>query len=216
MPTLIKELPTKELLETKFYEKDGFIYWKPHKISRGRDSERPHRRVNSYKDNSGYWKVVIFQEVYMLSRVVYQIHFGDLTPEFEIDHEDKDINNNLISNLRKVEQDVNKRNRPRPKNTPEGQEVGVQLCKKKHPPPYQNKISEYYVARWYDKNGKLVGKAFSISKLGKEEAYAQALEYRKAMIAKRNEEGAGYHETHGMERPVNNEENHKLEECYCC
>ena len=198
MPTKIKEVPSKDFLENLFYEKEGFIYWREKKISRGRDSERAHRRVNTYKTKGGYWKVVIKGQEYMLSRIVYQMHFGDLTTQEEVDHIDRNIDNNCIFNLRKVSQEVNKRNKKRPVNSPEGQVVGVQLCRKKHPAPYENKISLYYVARWYDDNGKLKGKAFSIDKLGEDTAYQLAKEYREDRIKERNERGAGYSETHGL------------------
>lgn len=89
MATYIKELPSKEYLESLFYEKDGFILWKPKKITRNRDSERAHRRINCYETPQGYWVAVIHKEAYQLSRLVYQIHYGDLTPEFEIDHIDR-------------------------------------------------------------------------------------------------------------------------------
>ena len=67
MPTYIKELPSKEWLESVFYEKDGFILWKPKKISRGRDSERAHRKINTHKNKQGHWIAVIHREWNLLS-----------------------------------------------------------------------------------------------------------------------------------------------------
>ena len=197
MPTKIKETPSREYLKSNFFESEGFIYWKPFKLSRERYSEKSGKRVSSYRSKLGYWKVTIKGEEYTLSRIIYQFYFGDLTPEYEVDHIDRDTNNNCIENLRMVPQQVNKRNKPRQRNSPDNQVVGVQLCRKKHPKPYQHKISEYFVARWYDLDGKLKGKSFSINKLGREEAYRMAIEYRSLMIESLNKDGAGYHHQHG-------------------
>lgn len=196
MPTKIKDLPSKEDLLKDYTTSEGFVYWKDKTISRGRKSVRAGRRVNSYI-KGGYWRVVIKNEEYMLSRIVYQMTYGDLTSEYEIDHIDRDKNNNNPENLRKVSGDVNKRNRPFNKNKVSTNVTGVCLCKKKHPYPYQYKVSEYYVARWYDENGNLVGKSFNISKLGKEEAFLQACKYREEQIERLNLLGFGYSETHG-------------------
>ena len=191
MPTYIKEVPTKEQLEAKFYEKDGFIYWKPHKISRNRDSERAHLRVTTYLDKSGYYRIAIKKKSYPLGRIVYQIHFGDLTPDFEIDHIDLDKKNNRIENLRKVPQEINKRNKPKPKNG--SRETGVCLNVKY----YKGEPMNYWVARWYDREGVLRGKHFRIDTLGHEQAFQLACDYRNKMIQELNAQGAGYSSTHG-------------------
>lgn len=191
MPTYIKEVPSKEYLESRFYEKHGFILWKPCKISRNRDSERAHRRVTTYEDASGYYRIAIGRKSYPLSRIVYQIHYGDLTPEFEVDHIDLDKKNNRIENLRKVPQEVNKRNRPKPKNG--SRETGVCLNVKY----YKGEPTKYWVARWYDAESVLRGKHFRIDVLGYDLAFQLACEHREKMIAQLNEQGAGYSPTHG-------------------
>lgn len=200
MPTYISEVPSKDYLLSRFYEKEGFIYWKPCKISRNRDSERAHRKINTYFDN-GYYRVVISRKSYPLSRVVYQIHFGDLTPSYEVDHLDLDKTNNCISNLRKVRQAVNKRNKPKAKNNSSGFS-GVCLNRKPHPAPNQHKITEYFVARWFDRSGVLKGKHFRIDKLGHDNAFRLACEYRAKMIEELNAQGMGYTERHG--KPLDN------------
>lgn len=197
MPTYIKVLPSKETLLENYYIENGFICWKDKVISRGRKSERAGRRITTYRDESNYYRVAIKGTTYALSRVVYQMTHGDLTPEYEVDHIDRNIDNNYPSNLRKVLQEVNKRNKPSQRNN-STDFTGVCLNKKFHPKPYQHKFTEYYVARWYDSEGVLHGKNFNISKLGKEEAFSLACEYRKKMIEELNQAGAGYTEDHGM------------------
>lgn len=198
MPTYIKELPSKEWFEQYYCIIDDFVCWKdPGPLSRGRTSERIGQRVNTYVDDCGYYRIVLKRQNYTLARVLYQMTFGDLTPEFEIDHFDKDKQNNKISNLRKVPQDTNKRNRPKFKNRLDDT-TGVCLNKKHHPAPHQHKVTEYYVARWYDAEGVLKGKHFNTTKLGKEEAYRLACEYRAKMLAELVEQGVDYSDTHGQ------------------
>lgn len=192
MPTYIKEVPSKEYLDSKFYEKGGFIYWKPCKISRNRNSERAHRRVTTYEDASGYYRIAICKKSYPLSRIVYQIHFGDLTPDFEVDHINMDKKNNNIENLRKVSQEVNKRNKPKPKNG--SRKTGVCLNTKY----YKHFPMQYWVARWYDAEGVLRGKHFRVDVFGYEEAFCLACKYRAKMIEELNDKGAGYTESHGQ------------------
>jgi len=189
-------LPSKEELEKDFYTHCGFIYWKDKVISRGRRSVRAGKKITTYVDESNYLRVAIKGTTYALSRIVYQMVHGDLTPEFEIDHIDRDILNNLPSNLRKVSQAVNKRNKPSQKNN-STDFTGVCLNKKFHPKPYEHKFTEYYVARWYDNDGILHGKNFNIPKLGKEQAFKLACEYRLEKIKELNEAGAGYTLDHG-------------------
>jgi len=196
MPTYIKELPSKEKLEEDFYTEGGFVYWKEKVISRGRKSTRAGRKITTYTDERGYLRVEIKRQTYGLSRIVYQMIHGNLTPDFEIDHIDRNILNNNPDNLRKVLQEINKRNKPSQKNNTTDF-TGVCLNKKFHPKPYAHNYTEYYVARWYDNIGVLHGKNFNISKLGKEQAFKLACEYRLDMIKILNEEGAGYTENHG-------------------
>jgi len=196
MPTYIKEVPTKEWLLERFYVEGGFVYWKHKTISRGRKSERGGKRVNTYIDECGYYRIGIERKTYPLSRIIYQMYYGDLTPEYEVDHIDRDKLNNHITNLRKVLQEVNKRNKTKQKNAG-SDNTGVCLNRKHHPAPHQDKYSDYYVARWYDADGVLRGKHFRIDKLGAEEAYRQAVEYRAKMIEQLNQQGLNYSDTHG-------------------
>jgi hypothetical protein len=196
MPTYIKELPDTDLLKENFCIIDGFICWKEKVISRGRKSVRAGKRITNYLDDSGYTRVAIKRETYLASRLIYQMTYGDLTTEFEVDHIDQNKQNNDASNLRKVHQSINKRNKPKQVKS-RTNTSGVNLCVKRHPVPYQHKTSSYYVARWYDTDGVLHGKNFNILKLGEAEAFRLACEYRTKMIEELNSQGAGYTDRHG-------------------
>jgi len=195
-----KELPSKEYLLSKFYVKDGFIYWAERSMSRGRPLQRAHKRINTFLDDFYYLRVVIDGQTWMLSRIVYQMRYGDLTPDFEVDHIDRNRLNNSYENLRKIDSDTNKRNRKLSiKNTSSA--TGVKLNKKKHPKPHDHKVSEYWTATWQDINGVQKAKHFSIEKLGFNVAYNLACDYRAERLLDLKNNGFNYTEDHGEPSP---------------
>ena len=165
-------------------------------MSKGRPLVRAHRMVNIFIDEFNYLRIVIEGQTYMLSRIIYQMTYGDLTPEHEIDHIDCDKMNNLPGNLRKVEKVVNARNRPKLFSNTSGVQ-GVCLNVKRRPPPNQAKFTEYFRTDWVDGSGKRCCKYFNIEKLGRDLAYKMAVELREKMVAELIEQGLGYTSTHG-------------------
>lgn len=109
-----------------------------------------------------------------------------------VDHEDGDKTNNLITNLRVIPAPVNTRNSKMYACNTSGT-VGVYYSKER---PDRN-ISDAWSAGWYDMNGKLKTKSFSIRKYGEVCAREMATQYRKEQIDLLNELGAGYTERHG-------------------
>lgn len=208
MPTYIKELPSKEWFHEHYCIIDNFVCWKEVAMSRGRKSVRAGKKVNTYIDDCGYYRIVVKRQNFALARVIYQMTYGDLTPEFEVDHKDTDKLNNAIENLRKVSQGINKRNKGKHHNRQEDT-TGVCLNRKYHPFPNNHKVTEYYVARWYDLAGVLKVKHFNIPKLGVEEAYRLACEYRAKMLVDLNLCGAGYSEQHGLHTTSTPKENYE-------
>jgi hypothetical protein len=194
--TKMKELPSKDHLLSKYYVKDGLIYWAPRIMTRNRPLVRAHRMVNIFIDEFDYLRVILEGQTYMLSRIVYQMTHGDLTPDYEIDHIDCNKMNNLPSNLRKVEKILNARNRPKLSSNTSGVQ-GVCLNVKRWPHPNQDKFTEYFRTDWVDLSQKRHCKYFNIAKLGRENAYAQAVELRQRMMQHLNEQGAGFTESHG-------------------
>lgn len=144
----------------------------------------------SRRDNR--WKIKYQQKGGMAHRVVYELFYGTLADGLVIDHIDGDPSNNVISNLRAVTQSVNARNAKRRKSNITGT-TGVAECDvvSKYGILYR-----YYVAQTTE-DGKTYNKHFSRNKLGDEEAFRLACEYRERKIAELNAQGAGYTEDHG-------------------
>ena len=143
-----------------------------------------------HKSREGYsrWKVKYKQKVYMVHRIVYELHNGAIPAGMIIDHIDGDATNNKIENLRVVSQTVNARNSKMPLTNKTGK-VGVTYR-------VVNNF-EYYAAAWVDLEGKQKNKYFSIAKLGAELAEFLAQEYRQHQIDLLNLLGAGYTDRHG-------------------
>lgn len=109
----LNPLPSKEYLnEVLHYEKEtGFLYWKAtKKIVVGCKN----KTTNKYK------RIMIDKKHYVLHRIVYQMHHGDLTSNDPIDHIDRDRNNNRIENLRKANVFLNNQNQGDRKNNTSG------------------------------------------------------------------------------------------------
>lgn len=142
----------------------------------------------------GYWTVSIKNKQYLAHRVIWEMfHNEEIPKENHIDHIDGDKCNNCISNLRSVPKRINWRNCLKPKNNTSGVS-GVNLKKNTRPSGGKN---DYWVASWADLEGNRREKNFSITKLGYDEAFRLACEYRKKMIEELNALGAGYTERHG-------------------
>lgn len=127
--------------------------------------------------------------VYPLCRVVWMVYFGEIPDGYVVDHIDGDVRNNKISNLRVISQKLNTRNRKKPSTNTSGV-VGVNLMLYKG-------VRHRWCAAYADDTGKRRMKYFSIKKLGDEEAFRQACEWRKEQIEILNLQGAGYTERHG-------------------
>ena len=140
------------------------------------------------------YQVKYMQVVYNVSRIVYEIAVGKLEDGMTVDHVDGNALNNLVENLRQVPSEINNRNLRRNRQNKSGVN-GVRLSTvtdKRY-----GYIYSYYTATWRSDNRPRC-KAFSIDKLGHDEAFRLACEYRTRMIEKLNVQGAGYTETHGL------------------
>lgn len=90
-------LISKELLSDIFEYKDGLLFYK------STDTEA------ICLDNKGYKRAKVNGVMYMVHRLVYMMHHGNL-PKF-LDHIDCDRTNNRIENLRPATPSENNRNR---------------------------------------------------------------------------------------------------------
>lgn len=97
-----KELPTTEYLRSKFIYNplSGSLFY----------IDKPNSIVGT-KDKGGYLTVQLKAQVYRVHRLVWQLFYGDLTPDSQIDHINGERADNRIVNLRKVTNLENHRNR---------------------------------------------------------------------------------------------------------
>jgi hypothetical protein len=139
------------------------------------------------------WKVKYQQKLYMVHRIIYELFYGPIPEGLVVDHIDGDASNNHITNLRAVTPSINCRNARRSKHNNTGVK-GVALSvviDKKYGGVYR-----YYTAMCTI-DGKTFTENFPIHKLGEQEAFRLACEYRAKMIEELNSQGAGYTERHG-------------------
>lgn len=118
----LNPLPTKKYLNSiLLYEPEtGFVYWKKTK-----------QLIKAcIKCNSRYKRIMINKMSYVLHRVIYQLHYGDLTADDVIDHIDQNKHNNKIENLRKADVFLNNQNQGNRKNNTSGYK-GVSWSKQK-------------------------------------------------------------------------------------
>jgi len=147
--------------------------------------------AGSLSKQSGYWKVVLLSNSYMCHRIIYELQDGTIPDEMQIDHINGVRGDNKIVNLRVVSRAVNMRNMKKRQDNLSGV-AGVH---------YQQTSAElsYWTAQWKTAStGKQEAKCFPIHKLGNDEAFRLACEYRDEMIEKLNTAGAGYTERHGQ------------------
>ena len=109
----LKELPTQEYLnEVLKYEKEtGHVYWRS-----------KNKLVKSCVTTKGarYKRIMINNKHYVLHRIIYQMHYGNLLPSEVIDHIDRNKQNNKIENLRKANVFINNQNQGERKNNTSG------------------------------------------------------------------------------------------------
>lgn len=113
--------------------------------------------------------------------------FGKIPNGCQIDHINGDRSDNRPDNLRIVTHAENGRNQCLRKTNTTGK-MGVQKI-------IRNGVV-YYQARWRELDGFEKSKTFSESKYPN--AFELACDYRDNMILLLNQQGAGYHELHGV------------------
>lgn len=84
---------TKDFLHDQFYYENGKLY-KEGYLHRG------HRHVGWLDKSTGYHRLQIGAETWMLYRIIWIYHYGEIPVGKTIDHKDHDKTNNIITNLR--------------------------------------------------------------------------------------------------------------------
>ena len=75
-----------------FTYSDGKLYWKNPRANRVKVGDL------TGQFNARYWSCNVCNRRVYLHKIIYEMHFGDIT--CEVDHIDRDTNNNRIENLR--------------------------------------------------------------------------------------------------------------------
>lgn len=148
------------------------------KINRGR--ARVGRTVGTLNKKTGYVVIGINGNMYQAHRLAWVYTYGDF-PSGEqpfIDHINGKRADNRIENLRVSSHKENNKNKQMRHNNTSGVN-GVSRVKNILP---SGKINEYWRAHWYDEDGTMRSKNFSILKLGEKTAMKSAIDYREEQI----------------------------------
>lgn len=103
----IKEVPSKETLNSLFIYWDGALFWRYEPYVK----KRMWGRKFSKSKKRGYSTGCINGNYYAEHRLIYQFHFGNLLSSELVDHKDGNKDNNAIENLRKCTPSSNNMNR---------------------------------------------------------------------------------------------------------
>lgn len=89
-----------------FEYSDGWLIWKISPSSRIKEGT-----VAGNRTGPGYWQVCFKGKFYKIHRIVWEMFYGTIPDDLEIDHRDRDKDNNKIENLRIATRSLNGHNR---------------------------------------------------------------------------------------------------------
>ena len=189
-PKLIKKFPIEDIKKDLYYDETSptFLRWK---TSLAPSSNGRFHNTGDIAGNvkGKSKKVFVGGQSCSVHKVIWLLFNEKIEPGYVIDHIDGDDSNNRISNLRHITQAENSRNKKNLGKNKYGVD-GVVLFKRLN-------RTDQWRAQYNELNGKLVQKYFSILKLGYEEAFRQACQWRASQIGNLNLQGAGYTTRHG-------------------
>jgi hypothetical protein len=133
-------------------------------------------------------QVKLAGKLIFVHRIVWELHNGEIPEGLYVDHIDGDHLNNRIGNLRLVTHKVNARNARMYRTNTSGV-AGVSFDTRE----------SRWLAQWRDIEGVPRKKGFPVAKLGYDEAFEAAVQYRRQVIEELNNLGAGYTKRHGEE-----------------
>lgn len=120
---------------------EGFLFWK---------KSRGHVAAGSIAGNvngNGYMQVGFEGRHHMVARIIWEMHNGPIPEGMEVDHEDRDRENNLIGNLRLLDRSGNALNRDMQSNNKLGIK-GVYHDGRKFVAAFQVKGKHIHVGRF--------------------------------------------------------------------
>lgn len=148
--------------------------------------------AGSLISSSGYAQVKINHKLSLCHRVIWELHFGEISKGYFIDHLDGDKFNNNITNLRLTTRQGNSRNCKKREDNNSGI-TGVHFSNVKKRSGLGT--SPYWVACWFV-DGRTYAKRFSVNRFG-EKAKQMAIDFRKEKELELNLVGVAFTERHG-------------------
>ena len=174
------------LKEWFFYDETSptFLRWKKDKFT-GKNFNihkiiaHPSAGAQRYRNGNKFrYTVMLNGKQLSIHRIIWVLHFGEIGEETEIDHIDGNPFNNIISNLRIVNRELNCRNFKKSSQNTSGF-TGVQLH-----------LDKYWKVTWREE-GRARVKYFKIM-VDPNETLAVAVKFRQETIARLNSYGYGY------------------------
>lgn len=172
-----------DVLSRVYYDESSptCLRWSNHPLNKARGRKSKPGDVAGSVLQNRHSTVKIGNHSYKCSRLVYALHRGD-PGDYFIDHIDGNCENNNISNLRAVSPALNARNKRNTCNSISGK-LGI------------SDTGSAYVAYWRE-DSKVKLKRFTYAGKDKSTVLQQAADFRKAVIARLNQEGYGYTDRH--------------------
>jgi len=165
----------------KYDKKTGSLYWKERPLHHFKNinamkwtnSRFANSLVgnikNTERSNTSYYITKVNNKHYAVHRLIWEMHYGKIPDEMQIDHIDNNGINNRLENLRLVSQSLNQKNRPLQKSNKSGVN-GVNW----------HKAAKKWQVRIVDNNGKRID-------LGRYDSFEDAI-----IIRKTHEKKYGY------------------------
>lgn len=146
-----------------------------------------------HKGGIYYWVLEIQNKSFMVHRIIWEMKHGEIPEGWIVDHLDGNGANNSLNNLKAKLPRLNATNKKKQCDNTSGV-TGVYLNIKTS----RNGDKIYYwMASWVDNELKQKTKCFNINKLGEEDAFQKACDYRALKIKELSENGVTYTERHG-------------------
>lgn len=155
---------------------------------------RPEKLGNiaGHVNDEGYWRIVFDgRKTKLTSHIIWE-YFNPLKPigdGWQIDHRDGDTSNNCITNLRRVVQLDNNRNKKAYRNNTSGKS-GVKRST-------NSSGNSYWSASYHTRDKQRKTKYFSVDKLGEDEALNLATQFRESVMKELLAVGDTYTIRHG-------------------